>query len=233
MARDRLLARLALIGDRLGGHPAPEFRSRLRDDLLNAQRPEPADDTGRSTEKGIAKPAPRHVPRHAVRRLSPRPVRIPLSVRLCGLVVAMALVMSGASWGAYRSMPGDVLYPIKRASESALLKLSLNDVTRARRELVTARTRASEAAALADTPGPERDKLLRETIDDMDSTTRSAIRTLSRVKRPDKPPAKALKRFAKQQRDMVEPLLPNLSNDSRQKADAYLHLIEGFESSGR
>jgi len=93
-------------------------------------------------------------------------------IRPAGLIVAMVVVMFATSWGTYRSVPGELLYPLKRASESALLGLSVDDSARAKRELVTARTRASEAATLARVAGPKRDELLRETIDDMDSTTR-------------------------------------------------------------
>jgi hypothetical protein len=208
-----------MIGNRLGGHPGQEFSGRLRDNLLIAYQGERA--------------APKHAaPSQQVAVEAPPPIRIPLLVRLrpAGLVVVMALTMFSASWGIYRSVPGDTLYPLKRASESALLHLSVDDAARARRELGTARTRASEAAALAGVPGPQRDELLRETLDDMDSTTRSAITTLNRVKRREKPSSGVLKRFAKEQRNVVEPLLPNLDGDSREKANAYLHLIKGFEA---
>ncbi len=229
-----IAARLAAIGDRLGGHPRQEFRALLRERLLRAQADEllgVAADGPPHLEKGSRDGvrAPKHTPRHA----SPasrvwRPLRAalrPASV----IVVAVVLVIAGVGWATYRSMPGDLLYPLRRVSETALLDLSVNDVTRAKRELLTARRRADEAAALASASGPDRDRLLRETLDNMDRRTRSAIKTLTKAKKRNKPGTTTLKRFARQQRNVVEPLLPDLNDASRRKANDYLHLIEGFE----
>jgi hypothetical protein len=233
-----IAARLAVIGDRLGGHPRQEFRSLLRDRLLRAQADEPLGGPADRPSQTSPQPATgsrdgRRGPRHAARHASPasrawRPLRAalrPASV----IVMAVVMVIAGVGWATYRSMPGDVLYPLRRVSEIALLDLSVNDVTRAKRELLTARRRADEAAALATASGPDRDRLLRETLDNMDRRTRSAIKTLTKAKKRDKPGTATLKRFAKQQRNVVEPLLPDLNDASRRKANAYLHLIEGFE----
>ena len=73
---------------------------------------------------------------------------------------------------------------------------------------------------------PAREKLLEKTIDDMASTTRSAIRTLTRAKGDAATDAK-LRRFAAEQRNVVEPLIPALNGSSQEKASAYLHLIDG------
>lgn len=217
----RIIARLADIGSRLGAQPRQEFRTRLRETLLSAHE------------------SARHTPRHASRRgrqggqpvPPPPPIRTSLLVRLrpAVLVAGLAAVMLLASWGTQRAVPGDLLYPLKRGAESALVSLSMNETARAERELVTARNRAAEAAALAE--DPQAKELLEETIDDMASSTRSALSTLTRVKPRNTSNNGKLRRFAKEQRNMVEPLLPSLKGSSKAKANAYLHLIEGFEGS--
>ncbi len=214
----RIIARLADIGSRLGAQPRQEFRTRLRESLLSAH------------ESGRQAPG-RHTPgRHARPAVPPPPpIRASLLVRLrpAVLVLALVAVMLLTSWGTHRAVPGDMLYPLKRGAESALVGLTMDETSRAERELVTARNRAAEAAALAEDPKAK--KLLEATIDDMASSTRSALSTLTRVKPRNTGNNRKIRRFATEQRNVVEPILPSLKGSSKEKASAYLHLIQGFE----
>lgn len=217
---EEVIARLAELRDALGG-PRPEFRARLRETLLSAH-----EELRRSAPEGSGGPA---ADRAAAALAVPPPAFRPsLRVRLRSAALALALLAAllGMSWGVQHAVPGDTLYPIKRATESALIRLSVDETARAERELDTAHNRATEVAVLA--ADPAREKLLEKTIDDMASTTRSAIRTLTRAKGGARDHGK-LRRFAAEQRNVVEPLIPALNGSSKEKASAYLHLIEGFE----
>lgn len=217
---EEVIARLAELRDALGG-PRPEFRARLRETLLSAH-----EELRRSAPEGSGGPA---ADRAAAALAVPPPAFRPsLRVRLRSAALALALLAAllGMSWGVQHAVPGDTLYPIKRATESALIRLSVDETARAERELDTAHNRATEVAVLA--ADPAREKLLEKTIDDMASTTRSAIRTLTRAKGNARDHGK-LRRFAAEQRNVVEPLIPALNGSSKEKASAYLHLIAGFE----
>ncbi|MEV5412430.1 DUF5667 domain-containing protein [Thermopolyspora sp. NPDC052614] len=214
----RIIARLADIGSRLGAQPRQEFRARLRESLLSAH------ESGRQAAGRHARPAARAaVP-------PPPPIRTSLLVRLRPAVLVLTLVAVTllTSWGTHRAVPGDMLYPLKRGAESALVKLSIDATSRAERELATARNRAAEAAKLAEDPKAK--KLLDATIDDMASSTRSALSTLTRVKPRNTGNSRKIRRFATEQRNVVEPILPSLKGSSREKANAYLHLIQRYEA---
>ncbi len=197
----RIIARLADIGSRLGAQPRQEFRTRLRESLLSAH------ESGRPATGRHARPA---VP-------PPPPIRASLLVRLrpAVLVLALVAVMLLTSWGTHRAVPGDMLYPLKRGAESALVGLTMDETSRAERELVTARNRAAEAAALAEDPKAK--KLLEATIDDMASSTRSALSTLTRVKPRNTGDNGKIRRFATEQRNVVEPILPSLKGSSKER----------------
>lgn len=226
-----VIARLAELGDRLGGQPRPEFRARLRETLLSAH-----EEARRSAaECRAVHNAPSADVATAPRAVPEPPPRAPLVVRLrpVALALALFLIALATGYGAHHAVPGDLLYPLKRASESALIGLSIDETARAERELSTAHSRATEAAALAADPRRrKREKLLEKTIDEMTSSTRSAITRLSRVKRRDGQGGSngKLRRFAAKQRNVVEPLIPALNGSSKKKANAYLHLLRGFEN---
>lgn len=223
-----VLDHLRRLGDQVGGAPRPEFRERLREDLMAAFAAEHAE--GRVSEH-----TPVHVlaapPDECADDAAAPPPRRSLLVRLrpVALVGALVVCVFLTSFNTSKAMPGDLLYPLKRAAESALLNLSTDDMDRFQRELAAARARAAEAKALvdaADAAGPERRDLLEKTIEDMDATTRSAFSTLARVKRPNPQSGRKLKQFAKEQRNLVEPLLPELDADDKRKVSRYLELIE-------
>ncbi|WP_248962259.1 DUF5667 domain-containing protein [Sphaerisporangium perillae] len=200
------VARLHEIGAEPAHGPRPDFRTRLREELLAAHATAAAD------------PGP-ETGRH--RRHSPFLVRM----RPGALIVAMAGLMVFSGVQTYASVPGDHLYPIKRAAEATMLSLSTDDVERAQRELTAAHSRATEAAALLGYPDSRRERLIGPTLDEMTSTTRSALSELGHVKRQGTH-TPALKRFTKEQRDVVEPMIPQLGGDDRMKASAYLDMID-------
>lgn len=196
------VAKLNQIGAEPANGPRPDFRSRLREELLAAQVSGPA---------GAPEIA--------------RRTRRTLRVRPAALIVAMAALTLFAGVQAYGSVPGDRLYPIKRAAEATVLSLTTDDVERAQRELTAAHSRATEAAALLGYPDSRRERLIGPTLDEMTVTTRSALSALGHVKRRGTH-APTLKQFTDEQRDVVEPMIPQLGDDDRMKASAYLDMID-------
>ncbi|MFJ2028372.1 DUF5667 domain-containing protein [Streptosporangium sp. NPDC087985] len=205
----RIQNRVSMLGIRMGGGPRPEFRSEFRERLLDASNQEDP-------------PAERAVPERPRVRLSLLPQFLSL-----GLVVTM--VMAGLA--TYRSMPGDTLYPLKRAAESTLFHLSTDDAERAGRSFDYAETRAHEIEELLGSTRRE-NHLIKETLQDMENTTRSAITSLTRVRRRDaKSDAKStgqLKRFVQKQRHQIEGMLPKMDVEQQRRAHGYLNYIEGL-----
>ncbi|WP_182898124.1 DUF5667 domain-containing protein [Microbispora sp. H10830] len=218
-ARTRgVAARVAGLRSLLGGGPRPEFRERLRADLMRAHAAERA--------------AGRHaVGKHATPPATPPRPRRPLLVRLRPLLVFCVLLagMFGTGVRTYHAVPGEVLYPLKRMAESTVLGLAYDEEELAQRQMVAARQRAAETASLVDTSTPERRRLIGQTLDDMETTTRAA---LSRVARQGRADGEA-REFAREQRHLVEPLLPKLDRENRDKANQYLSYIDSFTGSGR
>ncbi|WP_219471003.1 DUF5667 domain-containing protein [Nonomuraea rhizosphaerae] len=210
-SRERVLGHLVELGSLpLGGGPSAGFRERLRADLLS----------GRLSDRALREPV-----RPARRSNRRRP--------LCGLswlsqaaTFALAGVMMLSAFATYQALPGDTLYPLKRAAESTLVRLSGDDVERAERELVSARTRAAEVAELLGSSGEG--PLVGETLDDMEKSTRSGISRLERVA----PRSPKINRFARDQKDMVEPMLEQLHGDEQDQASGYLNYIEGLVAPG-
>ncbi|GAA3127120.1 hypothetical protein GCM10010466_17430 [Planomonospora alba] len=204
------------LGTRLGGAPRPEFRDELRARLVNA-----------SASDG---PAAERVPaRHRARRRRIRPL---LLSQL--LSAALAVGMAATGLAAYQSVPGETLYPLKRAAENTLLRLSTDDAERADRGLRSASTRADEVEALLGSASATRDQgaLVGETLQDMEDTTRSAVTSLTRVRRRDADDAQeaagSLQRFVRKQRNRIEGMLPKLDEENQRRANGYLNYIEGL-----
>ncbi|MDH2426786.1 DUF5667 domain-containing protein [Sphaerisporangium sp. TRM90804] len=206
LRRTTIIGRLRRIGAEPRTGPSHDFRSRLREELLAAQA---------SARESAGAEAGRH------RRRPPRLARL----RPAALVMAVTGLMLFTGVETYASVPGDHLYAIKRAAEATLLSLTPDDEQRAQRELTAAHSRATEAAALLGYPDSARERLIGPTLDEMTSRTRSALSALKHVKKPDKHRPE-LKRFTEQQRDVVEPMIPQLGGDDRVKASAYLDMID-------
>ncbi|GAA0362368.1 hypothetical protein GCM10009530_09950 [Microbispora corallina] len=213
----RVVARLAGLRSLLGPGPRPEFRAGLREELLRTHAAE------RAAAAAAAPPTPAA---HAPRRRRPS-----LLVRMRPALVFAALLvtMFGLGVRTHHALPGDVLYPLKRAAESTVLSLAYDDEERAQREMDAARQRAEETASLLTAGSPGRHDLITQTLDDMESTTRAA---LSRVERRGEASGEA-RRFAREQHTTVEPLLPKLDRENRDKANQYLSYIDTMTASGR
>jgi hypothetical protein len=187
----------------LGGTPEPAFRERLRAELVS----------GVLLDEEPERPAaPRRTRRPARRR--------PLLSHLATLGLAAAMMV--AAFATYRSVPGDSLYPLKRAAESTLVRLSADDAERGERELDSAKARAAEVASLLGSP--EGGSLVGKTLEEMEASTRSGIKRLERAE----PRSPKIKKFARDQKDMVGPMLPKLNGDQQARAEGYLHYIEGL-----
>ncbi|MFI7533847.1 DUF5667 domain-containing protein [Streptosporangium sp. NPDC049376] len=209
-SRTRIQDRVSRLGADMSGDPRPEFRAELRERLMNAAEedlpPEP-----------VAADVP-DVPRRARRRTAPVP-------QLVSLALAGALVAGGV--GTYRSMPGDALYPLKRAAESTLFHLSTDDAERADRSFGYAETRAHEVEELLGATKRE-SGLIDETLKDMEDTTRSAVTSLTRVERRSGRSTGQLRRFVQKQRNQIEIMLPKMDEEDRRRANGYLDYIDGL-----
>ncbi|RGA01804.1 hypothetical protein DI270_027835 [Microbispora triticiradicis] len=214
----RVAARVTALRSLVNGGPSPDFRERLRADLMRAHADE------RTAGRHAAPPAA-----HAGSR-RPRPRRS-LLVRLRPVLV-FGVALSGmfaTGVRTYHAVPGEVLYPLKRVAESTVLVLAYDERDRAEREMAAARLRAAETASLIGEAAPDRRRLIAQTLDDMETKTRAA---LTRVARRGHADGEA-RRFARQQRKVVEPLLPKLDGENRDKATQYLRYIDTFTASGR
>ncbi|MBN6055817.1 hypothetical protein JYK22_28055, partial [Nonomuraea sp. RK-328] len=229
-SRERVLGHLTELRELpLGGGPSEAFRDRLRDELLaarsDASEPVPHGPRRGFSRRGHGWRARSSGRGHGSRaRSSRRRVRArPWLSQLATLSLAAAMMLS--AFATYRAVPGDTLYPLKRAAESTLVRLSDDDVERAERELDSAKARAEEVAELLghDDP-PADDALVGKTLKDMEESTRSGISRLERV-RPRSP---KIGSFARDQRDMVEPMLERMDGDDQDQATGYLDYIEGL-----
>ncbi|UBU13870.1 DUF5667 domain-containing protein [Nonomuraea gerenzanensis] len=200
--RERVLEQLTELRELpLGGTPGTAFKERLRAELLAGAleaEPEPAGPRGR---------------RH-------RPRRRPLLSQLAAVGLAAALMVS--SFATYQAVPGDSLYPLKRAAETTLVHLSSDEAERGQRELDSAKARAKEVASLlgSSADGP----LVRKTLKDMEASTRSGISRLERAE----PRSPKIKKFAREQEETVKPMLQELDDDQLAQAEGYLDYIEGL-----
>ncbi|HEX4813769.1 MAG TPA: DUF5667 domain-containing protein [Nonomuraea sp.] len=225
----------------MGGAPEPAFRERLRAELmsgptsaLGSERAPAGSSPGSSagSSAGSSERIPvsegaggrarrRGAPRHARVRARVRPApRRPLLSHLAALgLVAMMMV---AAFGTYRAVPGDSLYPLKRAAESTLVRLSTDDAERGERELNSAKARAEEVATLLGSSG--RGPLVGKTLTDMEKSTRAGISRLERAE----PRSPKIRKFARDQKEMVRPMLPRLDEAEQAQAEDYLTYIEGL-----
>ncbi|MEQ4720811.1 DUF5667 domain-containing protein [Nonomuraea sp. B19D2] len=196
--RERVLEHLAELRSLpLGGAPEPAFRERLRAQLVSGVLP--------AEEPKAAE----HTRRHR-----------PLLSQLAAVGLAAAMMVS--AFATYESMPGDSLYPLKRAAESTLVRLSSDDAERGERELDLAKTRAREVASLLGSA--EDGPLVSKTLKDMEASTRSGISRLERAE----PRSSKIKTFAQDQKKVVGPMVKELDDSQLAQAEGYLDYIEGL-----
>ncbi|MBG0813973.1 DUF5667 domain-containing protein [Planomonospora sp. ID82291] len=219
-SRVRARHRVSGLGARMpGAAPRPEFRAELRDRLVRAA-------PGRD-------PLPEPVPVRRARRAR-RARRVRLLPQLLSGALAVGMVATGLS--TYGSVPGDTFYPLKRAAENTLLRLSTDDAERADRGLQSASTRADEVEALLGSAAQGGENLVGQTLQAMEDTTRSAVTSLTRVRRRDTEGAQEvtghLERFVRKQRDQIEGMLPKMDEEDQRRASGYLNYIEGLAPPG-
>lgn len=207
----RIQNRVSRLGNRMATTPRPEFHARLREQLT---RNPPGEDLPERLSTG---------PRRS-RRRSGGGLLFPL------LSVALAASMVVAGIGTYQSMPGDVFYPLKRAAERTLFHLSTGEAARAGRSFGYAETRAREVEELLGSG--EREKMIGETLQAMEDTTRSAVTSLRQLRRRDATSTKELKRFVQKQRHQISGMIPKMDAEDQLKAHGYLHYIEGLSPPG-
>ncbi|MEZ7129470.1 DUF5667 domain-containing protein [Nonomuraea sp. AD125B] len=220
--RERVLEHLTELRSLpIGGAPEPAFRARLRAELLSRHLAEQSPHPFPPVAATDLSPLPSSPGRHARPRASRRRARRrPMLSHLASFGLAAGMMVS--AFATYQSVPGDSLYPLKRAAESTLVRLSADDAERGERELDSAKTRAKEVASLLGSAddGP----LVSETLKDMEDSTRSGISRLERAE----PRSPKIKKFARDQKEMVSPMLPQLNGDQQAQAEGYLHYIEGL-----
>ncbi|GAA0952114.1 DUF5667 domain-containing protein [Nonomuraea longicatena] len=210
-SQERVLDQLEELREQpLRGGPSTDFRADLRERLLRAEAAEAAEAAEEPQDSRVERRRRRHA----------GPVRLPWVSQL--VTVGLTAAMVSMAYLTYQAVPGDTLYPLKRAAESTLVRLSSDEVERGERELVSARERASEVSELLNSTG--KGPLVSSTLKEMDRSTRSAIERLERAQ----PRSPRLNRFAEDQRDLVEPLLERLDGPEQDQANTYLHYIDGL-----
>ncbi|WP_116041681.1 DUF5667 domain-containing protein [Amycolatopsis palatopharyngis] len=169
-----------------GAEGAPDSRTRERI-AARISEPEPASRVTTlkpvgTSGTGLAEDAEVTVPRPR----SPEPERERPKPRLAAMVAAaFCLVLALAGIGTTMSsdsLPGDLLYQVKRAQESASLTLTLDEGDRARKRLEYAGYRLVELARLADRaePGTDYDGF-RVALADFGSDTRAGVAQLTTI----------------------------------------------------
>ncbi|GAA2378127.1 DUF5667 domain-containing protein [Nonomuraea africana] len=191
---DDLLRQLTDLGDNLplGPGPDPAFRARLRETLMS--------------ETFAAAPVPER--RRQWRWLTPV------------LSAGMAMVMVLSVMVTYKAVPGDLLYPLKRAAEGAIYDLNPD---KADGELEAAAKRAEELRALLDAGGggPH----VGATLQEMEESTRSAMERMDRAAPRDQ---EKINKFVEEQHKAVDPMLERLNDVDQEQASGYLDYIDGL-----
>ncbi len=120
-----LVKGLQVVGE---SEPDPAFRTAARQRLLTAIG---------ETSGEITSPA-------KVVRLRPRR----MAVRILAAAALLGLLMTGVGFASTSSLPGDTLYPVKRAIENGRLKLTRGESAKAKLEIEFAGRRKRESDAL-------------------------------------------------------------------------------------
>jgi hypothetical protein len=103
---------------------------------------------------------------------------------LTGGAAAVVIGTAGVAVAAQDALPGDVLYPVKQATESVRVAAAGDPTEQGRLELALAEVRLEELTAAA-RRGDVRDEVLVDTLARMDVRTRDGAVTLARVAERD------------------------------------------------
>ncbi|HYH30172.1 MAG TPA: DUF5667 domain-containing protein [Pseudonocardia sp.] len=199
----------------------------------------PDEDAGDETGAHVPKARPGRRARHSTTnrpagraRSSKRPAAGGLRRRalLVGsaAMVAMLVIAGGGIFASQDALPGDNLYAVKRAAESAGLALTFDDASKARRQLEIAATRLSEAERLAAleaqaAPAPE---VFTQVMDEFDAATDQGSRLLLESAAPDAETtaASTLHTWASEQSERLTEIRPALP--AAAEADESIELLD-------
>ncbi|HVE63464.1 MAG TPA: DUF5667 domain-containing protein [Mycobacteriales bacterium] len=226
--------------------PTPDFRDTLRTRLLAV--------AAVSTPLAAA-PTPAERVRAAV---SGWRVQRGLAAATAGMAAVVGI--AGVSTAGVRSLPGDPFYSVKRGTEGVQLALTRGEVGRGKRHLAQAESRLDEVAELVGDPnaaaalfaassvaassvgasssvtvyafGASTTELLRDTLSDMDSATRTGTRLLTAAyaeDRDDSGAIKALASFVRRQKSGLADVIPALPSGARAAGATSLALIADVE----
>ena len=159
---------------------------------------------------------------------------------------AAVTAITGVGIGASRSLPGDPLYGVKRATEDAQLATTFGQEAKGKRHLQFARTRLGEVEALvgrssalsdfmpgaAGALGPlseeAKSSTILSTLRDMDAETRAGADALVDVYRSSgsTEPLRTLDTFTRDQFAALRDVLPALPDAARPRAEMSLSLLK-------
>jgi Domain of unknown function (DUF5667) len=140
--------------------PRPEFRAELRAQLV-AIAPRVIAESAADTVPFVEVPPSREPARTAARprhtdsvfaRLRGISLGRPLAVA-ASVLTAFVMLFGGAVWASQKALPGDALYGLKRASESAQLTFDSSPTAKARDYLSFAKERTDEVDGLLNRSG--------------------------------------------------------------------------------
>jgi hypothetical protein len=192
--------------------PRPDFAADLRERLMAA-----ADTDLVRTERNLTVPT----------SLAPTQRRHHRRVA----VAASALVVVGAtasmSMAAQHALPGDTLYPIKRALENAQTGLASGDA-KTQEMLSNASSRLNEATALAHRDSPETDTAIVGTLDDFTAQAQAAADQA--LASHDPAQITQLRDFAAQSMQALELLDSVVSPDAHKAVASAAQLLTALDS---
>jgi hypothetical protein len=193
--------------------PSDAFRTALRQRLMETAAAEGIGDTARSPEPARAEEV--YTPRWA-----PRRSRAKLFV--AGGAMAGVLAISGVAAASTSAVPGDSLYDVKRSTEQAQIALAGSGVNSGQLYLQFARTRMSEAQAVATDPAS-----LSKVLADMDSQTTQGVKllTTAAVQRHDSSPLDLITGFTADQTKDMTTLLTGMGQTDRTRAEQSYALL--------
>ena len=225
---DEQLAELVAIGHSLsaarsGVQVDPEFRVGLRAMLVATAERDGIGATATAVDAEPGTHAGVREPGRGLFRISGSGRRIRARGAIVIGVAAGAMAVSGISAASENASPGDALYGVKRSTERAQLAMAGSDVTRGELSLDFARTRLTEAAAMAGD-----DTAFGGVLDDMDADTEQGVRLLtgSAVASRDGAPLNTVDGFVRGQRKTFAPMLDRLSPANKERALTSMALLD-------
>ena len=216
--------------------PSDDFRASLRTRLLAVAAVAPAE---------LAAPSPVDRARAWVSGW-----RVQRGLAAATASMAAVIGIAGVSTAGVRSLPGDPFYSVKRGTENVQLALTRGDVARGKRHLVVAETRLDEVGELVGSPnalaglgmgdptvaayafGGSSGELIRETLGDMDASTRTGTRLLTEAYLDDREtaPLKALASFVRRQKAGLADVIPALPAEAQAAGAQSLQLVAEVET---